>query len=126
VASNSKEQKIDEILGKALRDREFRAKLTSDPKAAAEDCGLTVEEMDLIAGGLAIGDSLLNPQTVSWCTGKTCNETGKRVRTRPERVIRPGDKVLRPGAPAVKPGTRQSLDPVEDGGADTRLKEEVE
>src|SRR5271155_2464627 len=76
MATDSKEQKIDEILGKALRDRDFRSKLTSDPKAAAEDCGLSVEEMDLIAGGLAIGDSLLNPQTVAWCTNKGCNETG--------------------------------------------------
>jgi hypothetical protein len=91
---NSKEQKIDEILGKALRDREFRAKLTNDPKAAAEDCGLSVEEMDLIAGGLAIGDSLLNPETVAWCTNKTCNETGSRQR--------PGRPAARP-RPATKP-----------------------
>jgi hypothetical protein len=104
MTSKSREQKIDEILGKALRDREFRTKLTSDPKAAAADSGLSPEEMDLIAGGLAIGDSLLNPQTVAWCTGKTCNETGRRnIYTNPNIYTRPGiDKTIT--KPIAKPG----------------------
>jgi hypothetical protein len=74
----SKAQKIDEILGKALRSSEFRVRLAADPKLVATECGLSVDEMTLISGGLAIGDSLLNPQTVAWCTDKTCNETGDR------------------------------------------------
>jgi len=35
MTDKTKEQKIDEILGKALRDRGFRTRLTTDPKAAA-------------------------------------------------------------------------------------------
>ena len=31
----TKEQRIDELLGKALRDREFRERLTNDPAAVA-------------------------------------------------------------------------------------------
>ena len=53
--------KIDEILGRALRDRNFRVKLVNDPKGAAKDVGLTEAEIQLISGGLAIGNSLLNP-----------------------------------------------------------------
>jgi len=114
MTTTPKEQKIDQILGRALRDRDFREKLSSDPKAAAEECGLSLEEMDLIAGGLAIGDSLLNPQTVAWCTNRTCAETGKRgkvlppdirVRTNPDRYrpnVRP-DKFR----PQVRPGVQQ-------------------
>ena len=104
MTDRSREEKIDEVLGKALRDRDFREKLASDPAAAAVECGLSVEEMNLIAGGLAIGDSLLNPQTVAWCTGKTCNETGKRnIYSNPgQRVTNPAYK---PGMnPAIKPG----------------------
>ena len=115
MSDQTKEQKIDELLGKALRDREFRERLTSDPVAAAVECGLSAEEMNLIAGGLAIGDSLLNPQTVAWCTGKTCNETGRRnIYTNPaERVTRPAyNPALNPAAkPNIqKPAVRQEAD----------------
>lgn len=101
----TKEQRIDELLGKALRDREFRERLTNDPAAVAVECGLSVEEMNLIAGGLAIGDSLLNPQTVAWCTGKTCNETGRRnIFTNPaERVTKPVHN------PALNPATKPNI-----------------
>lgn len=102
MTTKTKEQQMDEILGKALRDREFREKLTSDPGAAAKECGLSVEEMDLIAGGLAIGDSLLNPQTVAWCTDKTCNETGKRQIPDPSRRVTRPD-IYRP-KPIYRPG----------------------
>jgi hypothetical protein len=103
MTDQTREQKIDEVLGKALRDRDFRELLTRDPAAAAVECGLSVEEMNMIAGGLAIGDSLLNPQTVAWCTGKTCNETGKRniYQNPAQRVTNPAYK---PGMnPATKP-----------------------
>jgi hypothetical protein len=115
MSDQTKEQKIDELLGKALRDREFRERLTSDPVAAAVECGLSAEEMNLIAGGLAIGDSLLNPQTVAWCTGKTCNETGRRnIYTNPgQRVTNPTyNPALNPAAkPNIrKPAVRQEAD----------------
>lgn len=106
MTDQTREQKIDELLGKALRDRDFREKLTTDPAAAAAECGLSVDEMNLIAGGLAIGDSLLNPQTVAWCTGKTCNETGRRniYQNPAQRVINPAYK---PSInPAIKPNIR--------------------
>ncbi|KMO29891.1 Os1348 family NHLP clan protein [Methylobacterium aquaticum] len=126
MTTETKEQKIDEILGRALRDKDFRDKLTNDPAAAAAECGLSVEEMDLIAGGLAIGDSLLNPQTVAWCTGKTCNETGKRQSIGDPRVNNP-----RVNNPRVSPVFRPQVRPQWRGEADapdgeTRVKEDVE
>jgi hypothetical protein len=99
---DEKESKIDEVLGRALRDSDFRAKLTSDPAAAGAECGLTVEEVEMIAGGLAIGDSLLNPETVAWCTNKTCNEKGGILIRRPDVVRRPGDRIIK--QPQPKPG----------------------
>jgi hypothetical protein len=128
MTDKTKEQKIDEILGKALRDRGFRTRLTTDPKAAAEECGLSVEEMDLISGGLAIGDSLLNPQTVAWCTGKTCNETGGRVKVRPDDYrIRPTTRPDIRVKPTVRPGpgvVRQSAE--DESVVRDAVKEEVE
>jgi len=89
--------KIDEILGRALRDRNFRVKLVNDPKGAAKDVGLTEAEMQLISGGLAIGNSLLNPGSVMFCTAKTCNEKGGA------RVSNPVDVVINPTVIAPTP-----------------------
>lgn len=92
-------QKIDEILGRALRDRQFRVKLVNDPAGAAKDVGLSAQEMQLIAGGLAIGNSLLNPGSIMYCTAKTCNEKGGA------RVGNPIDVVGNPAIAAVNAKT---------------------
>jgi hypothetical protein len=62
--------KLDQILGRALRDREFREKLTTNPKAVALEEGLAAEELEIIAGGMSIS----SPGTIAFCTAKTCNE----------------------------------------------------
>jgi hypothetical protein len=125
--NRAKEQKIDEILGRALRDREFRDRLTGDPAAAAAECGLSVEEMDMISGGLAIGDSLLNPSTVAWCTDKTCNETGKRQIDRGDPARRIRNPAIRT-TPIQRPGVRNPVRQQADEGAETeaRVNEPVE
>jgi len=68
----TKNQKMDEVLGRALRDSEFRQKLTTNPKAIALEVGLGAEELEVIAGGVSIGTT----GAVMYCTAKTCNEKG--------------------------------------------------
>lgn len=70
-----KNNKLDQILGRALRDREFRDKLTTNPKAVALEEGLPAEELEVIAGGMSIS-SLVK---IAYCTAKTCNEGGYRL-----------------------------------------------
>ncbi len=73
MADKSKQQKIDELLGRALRDKEFRAKLTADPKKVAKEEGLADDELDLIAGGVSrIGAG----GKIAFSTAKTCSESG--------------------------------------------------
>ena len=67
----TKHQKLDEVLGRALRDSEFRQQLTSNPKAIAAEVGLSSEELEVIAGGVSVGSG-----PVMYCTAKTCNEKG--------------------------------------------------
>ena len=51
---------------------------------------LFAEEIDLVAGGLAIGSSLVSPGSlVAYCTEKTCHETGGAR-------LNPGDLVINP------------------------------
>jgi hypothetical protein len=72
---------LDAILGRAVRDAEFRKRLLSDSKAIAMEYKLSKEEQatldhlnqkeadkffSQIAGGRA----------VMYCTNKTCGETG--------------------------------------------------
>lgn len=73
-----RQQKLDAILGRALRDKEFRERLVADPTQAAKEAGLSPEELQLVAGGLAIGTRIGGPDPgqVMWCTEKTCNEKG--------------------------------------------------
>jgi hypothetical protein len=73
MADKSKQQKMDEVLGRALRDKEFRGKLTANPKKVAAEEGLAPDELDMIAGGLMkIGPG----NKIAFCTSKTCNEGG--------------------------------------------------
>lgn len=66
---------LDALLGRALRDKEFRDRLVSNPMEVAKESGLSEEELKLVAGGLAIG-AVRDPGQVMWCTEKTCNEKG--------------------------------------------------
>ena len=68
----TKNQKMDEVLGRALRDSEFRQRLTTNPKAVAAEVGLGAEELEVIAGGMSIGTNAI----IAYCTAKTCNEKG--------------------------------------------------
>jgi hypothetical protein len=72
MAEKTKHQKMDEVLGRALRDSEFRQRLTSNPKAIAAEVGLSSEELEVIAGGVQVGGNA----SVMYCTAKTCNEKG--------------------------------------------------
>lgn len=74
MTDKGKQGKIDALLGRALRDKDFRQKLVDDPKAAAAEAELSPEDLDLVAGGIALGG--LRPGQIMYCTGKTCNEKG--------------------------------------------------
>src|ERR1700733_7321281 len=84
----SKQGKIDALLGRALRDKEFRQKLVDDPKAAAAEAQLSEEDLDLVAGGMALGG--LKPGQIMYCTAKTCNEKGGA------RVANPAEAISNP------------------------------
>jgi hypothetical protein len=68
--------KVDALLGRALRDKAFRDRLVANPADVAKEAGLSAEQLELVAGGLALGSSLRDPRQVMWCTEKTCNEKG--------------------------------------------------
>jgi hypothetical protein len=44
-------KKLDEIVGHALRDEEFRAKLMSEPEATLNEEGLSNEDLEKVSGG---------------------------------------------------------------------------
>jgi hypothetical protein len=47
---------LEEVLGRALRDRHFRQKLTANPRAVATEAGIAAEAVAIIAAGiLSIG-----------------------------------------------------------------------
>jgi hypothetical protein len=88
MTDKTKQGKIDALLGRALRDKDFRQKLVDDPKAAAEESELSADDLDLVAGGLAMAG--LKPGQIMYCTAKTCNEKGGA------RVANPGEAISNP------------------------------
>jgi hypothetical protein len=79
IGRSEKQKKIDEILGRAIRDKEFRDKLVEDPKSAAkEDGSLSEEDMELIAGGVSLGLQLASRGAVA-LTGLPVSYTGSPV-----------------------------------------------
>lgn len=73
MSEKTKQHRLDEVLGRALRDREFRQKLTTNPSAVAAEAGLAADELEIIAGGMSRISAGVN---VAYCTAKTCNEKG--------------------------------------------------
>jgi hypothetical protein len=43
--------KLDQVVGRALRDEEFRNNLTADPKTTLQGEGLSDEDVEAVAGG---------------------------------------------------------------------------
>jgi len=71
--AQSRDEKLDELLGRAIRDAEFRNRLTTLPAQVATEVGLPVEELQAFAAALAIG-SKFGPGQVAYCTARICNE----------------------------------------------------
>jgi hypothetical protein len=89
-------QKLDEVVGRAIRDEAFRKQLAADPKGTLEGEGLSEEDLEGVAGGVSLGTAAVakpsaslyqniatvfqnplgNLTKVAWCTDKTCNERG--------------------------------------------------
>ena len=69
----TREQKLDEVMGRAMRDMAFRQRLTSNPKAVAMEEGLGADELEVIAGGMSVG---ILPNLVAYCSDKICYEKG--------------------------------------------------
>jgi hypothetical protein len=98
AVADTKQQKIDAILGRALRDGDFRRKLVQNPRQVIADGALTQEEMELVSGGLTLGRTLmassllatrLVPGSVMFCTGRICNEGSA------SSVVDPGIEILK-------------------------------
>jgi hypothetical protein len=69
----SQEEKLDELLGRAIRDPDFRERVTSKPSEVATEYGLSEEEANLFAAALAIGSNF-GTNKVMFCTARICNE----------------------------------------------------
>ena len=74
--SNEKQNKMDALLGRALRDKEFRQKLLDNPAEAASEAELSPAELELVSGGLALTSFIRPINPIAYCTEKTCNEGG--------------------------------------------------
>lgn len=105
---NPEQSKLDAILGRALRDKEFRERLISNPAEAAKESGLSPEQLALVAGGLAIGTSL-DRTRVMYCTEKTCNEKGgaRVVMWSPDPAFNPVVETPRVQTNPKNPGTTE-------------------
>jgi len=88
MMSNENQTKIDSLLGRALRDKEFRQQLIDNPASAAAEADLSADELQMIAGGLTLIRNPINP--IAFCTEKSCNEGGAI------RVLRPLQPVILP------------------------------
>jgi hypothetical protein len=73
-SARSREERLDELLGRAIRDAEFRKRLTTLPAQVATEVGLPVEELQIFAAALAIGSKFGHGQQVAFCTARICNE----------------------------------------------------
>jgi hypothetical protein len=71
MTAEVKNSKLDEILGRASRDKDFRQKIIDNPKEALKDEGLSDEELEAVAGGMRRG----RPGSPN-CSAKQCCETG--------------------------------------------------
>jgi hypothetical protein len=49
---DAKSSKLDEILGRAARDKDFRQKVLDNPKEALKDEGISEEELAAVVGGM--------------------------------------------------------------------------
>ena len=49
--SDQTNAKLDRVVGRALRDEEFREQLNQDPAAALKGEGLTDEDLEAVSGG---------------------------------------------------------------------------
>jgi len=75
---SDKQNKMDALLGRALRDKDFRQKLIENPTEAAAEAELSAEELDLVSGGLSLSSTLINRiNPIAFCTEKSCNEGGR-------------------------------------------------
>ena len=52
MAQDKEQQKIDELVERAVRDPEFRERLVANPKDALKDLQLADDEIDRIVGGI--------------------------------------------------------------------------
>jgi len=77
--------KLDEVLGRAVRDPQFRRTLLDNPEQAAAEYNLSADEVDELKSidkGKAAqffgsaSDEVSGQMMKDWCTDKTCYERG--------------------------------------------------
>lgn len=108
MSDTDRQAKLDTLLGRALRDKSFRERLTADPEKTAREAGLSADEIKLVSSGLNLGSAISarDPRTVMWCTEKTCNEKGgaRVVIFSPDDQFRPDIQGVAPKAINTKTG----------------------
>jgi hypothetical protein len=87
-------RKLDEIVGRAIRDEKFRAKLVSDPKAVLDAEGLheadidrvlkvathlSDEQLDGVSGGAGTTTTTIQPSKTLYTSFKTVFQQGSTV-----------------------------------------------
>ena len=104
---DDRQAKLDSLLGRALRDKAFRDRLTTDPEKTAQEAGLSADEIKLVSSGLSLG-AVRDPGQVMWCTEKTCNEKGgaRVVIFSPDENYRPQIEGLAKGGKVTPGGGR--------------------
>jgi hypothetical protein len=51
MSNPNAKDKVDQVVGRALRDEEFRNRLQSDPKGTLKGVGLTDDDLESVSGG---------------------------------------------------------------------------
>ena len=59
MADDTMQSRIDEAVGRAVRDKDFRKRLADNPKEALKDLNIPDSEIDRIVGGLRAGGGVM-------------------------------------------------------------------
>jgi hypothetical protein len=100
-----KEDTLDAIIGRAVRDDAFREMFVDNPLKAAEVEGyklsyadrVALKSIDKLSAANFLNQFIRDPTTVMWCTDKTCYEYESRLSDKLAQVSNPAPLKERTG-----------------------------